>query len=277
MKYKLVCIDIDGTLLNSRKMVTKKTKKVLKEAYDKGVHIVITTGRIFNNAAYYSDLLGVKSVVIAANGGIIREKDEDKIIYIKELEKGKCEKILELAEKYNVGAHFHTPDKVFTNNYWQNIITYAAMSFRKPENRKVKTNVIKTKDEWDKVFKEHSKDIVKCIIIEFNKKKKAKFREELSKISGLEIASSGFYNIEINKEGTSKGEAVKYLADYYGIKREEVIAVGDNENDLSMIKYAGFGVAMGNAIEEVKKEANYVTDTNNNDGVAKLVEKFILK
>ncbi|MFU0825856.1 MAG: hypothetical protein ACFWTK_12930 [Clostridium sp.] len=78
------------------------------------------------------------------------------------------------------------------------------------------------------------------------------------------------------KKGISKGNAVKILAEFYGLKREEVICIGDGENDLSMIKYAGLGIAMGNAPDYVKKEADYITETNDEDGVAKAIEKFIL-
>lgn len=94
--------------------------------------------------------------------------------------------------------------------------------------------------------------------------------------SEFEVASSNSDNFEMTKKGTSKGKAVEVLADFYNIKRDEVICMGDGENDLSMIEYAGLGIAMGNASSIVKKRANYVTDTNCNDGVAKAIEKFVL-
>jgi len=83
-------------------------------------------------------------------------------------------------------------------------------------------------------------------------------------------------NIEINAEGVCKGKGVEILGEKLGIKKEEIIAIGDNENDLTMIEYAGLGVAMGNATEEVKELADYITDTNNNSGVAKAINKFAL-
>ena len=83
--------------------------------------------------------------------------------------------------------------------------------------------------------------------------------------------------MEVMRNGSTKGDAVRYLANYFGIDKEEVMCIGDSENDLSMIKYAGTGVAMGNASEDIKSVADYVTDTNVNDGVAKAINKFVLK
>ena len=85
---------------------------------------------------------------------------------------------------------------------------------------------------------------------------------------------SGSRSVEINNRGVSKGRGVKALADYYGFKREEIVCIGDNENDISMIEYAGLGVAMGNAIDEVKELADYITDTNKKNGVAKAIKKI---
>lgn len=96
------------------------------------------------------------------------------------------------------------------------------------------------------------------------------------KVKGIEVVSSYENNFEIMTNGVSKGRGVEILAAYYNIKPEEIICIGDNENDLSMIKFAALGVAMGNAPSSIKEQADYVTDTNDNDGVAKVIEKFIL-
>ena len=93
----------------------------------------------------------------------------------------------------------------------------------------------------------------------------------------LEIVSSWDDKFEIMKKGSSKGEAVAQLAKYFNLKRDEIMCIGDSENDLSMIEYAGIGVAMGNAIDKVKKSAQYITASNTDSGVAKAIEKFVLK
>jgi Cof subfamily protein (haloacid dehalogenase superfamily) len=109
-----------------------------------------------------------------------------------------------------------------------------------------------------------------------NEDKLKEIRDELKEIDDIELASSSRHNIEITRKGVSKGRAVEVLGSYYNIKREEIVAIGDSENDLTMIEYAGLGIAMGNAIDVVKVKADYITDTNNNDGVVKAINKFIV-
>lgn len=276
MVYKLVCIDMDGTLLNRKGKIAIETKNALIEAHKKGVHIVINTGRIYNNAAYYSNLLGVKSPVIAANGAFIREKDSEKVIYSCGLGKGQCRDILDVALKYNLVPHFHTYNKVFVASRFHRLISYLVFSRKLPENMKIKSEVVSSKEKWYKVFEENENEIVKCIIFHTDSKKISEVKEQLKTIESLEVVSSGSHNIEINAKGVSKGNAAKVLANYYGLKSDEVICIGDNENDISMIEYAGLGVAMGNALTIVKEKADYVTATNDEHGVAKVIEKFIL-
>ena len=149
------------------------------------------------------------------------------------------------------------------------------MNKKIPEKYRVKNIYVKEKEEWRKVFK--SNNIGKCIIIELNTKKLKKIRENLIKKGNYEITQSGRYALEVNNKGVSKGRAVKALAEEYKIKREEIICIGDNENDLSMITYAGLGVAMGNAIDSLKEKADYITESNDKNGVAKVIYEFVLK
>lgn len=118
--------------------------------------------------------------------------------------------------------------------------------------------------------------MVKCELIFKDAALIDDLRNELKTIDRLEIVDSSKYNIEITRKGVSKGKAVEMLASLYNVKREEVLTIGDSENDLSMIEYAGLGVAMGNASDVIKAKADYITDTNDNDGVAEVISKFIL-
>lgn len=125
----------------------------------------------------------------------------------------------------------------------------------------------------EEIFK---KDILKFVIIEEkNPSILDEIRKELRKVQGIKITSSWPNNIEVMNEGVDKGNAVKILAEKMNIDREDIIAFGDNYNDIEMIKFAGLGVAMGNAEEFIKQEADYVTDTNQDSGVAKAIYKFL--
>lgn len=271
--YKLICLDMDGTLLNSKGKVSDRNIEAIRAASEKGVKVTICTGRIFTSAAYYADLLGVKVPVIALNGAYIKEKDRDEVIYKSILGKENCQKILSVLKKYNIYPHFNAPDIVFTEKLIYSSEGYSKMNKDLPEQWKIN---IKSVEDWNKTFEEYDDYITKCIAIDDNVEKIQQAKDELLKYEELEVVSSWYNNFEVMCKGVSKGRAVEVLAGFYNIKREEVMCIGDNENDLSMIKYAGLGVAMGNAEESVKKVAQFVTDTNNEDGVAKAIEKFIL-
>ena len=275
MRYKMVCIDMDGTLLTKRKKVSEESRETIKKVHDKGVEIVVTTGRIYNNAEYYSNFLGVKSPVIAANGAIVKSKIDSKIIYENPISIDECMKLIDLLYEMKFLFHFYTTDGIFCNNSFTEISTKLYMTKQVGyESLKINYHVIRSKEKWIKFFKENKNKITKCIVFSAFPEKIIKCKENLKKIEGIVYFGAGKRSIEINNRGVSKGNAVKALAEKYGIKREEIICIGDNENDLSMIEYAGLGVAMGNAIDSVKEIADYVTSSNDDNGVAKALKKF---
>jgi Cof subfamily protein (haloacid dehalogenase superfamily) len=275
MGYKMVCIDMDGTLLTKRKKVSEESREIIKKVYDKGVEIVVTTGRIYNNAEYYSNFLGVKSPVIAANGAIVKNKIDSEIIYENPISMDECMKLIDLLYEMKFLFHFYTTDGIFCNNAFTEISTKLYMTKQVGyESLKINYHVIRSKEKWINFFKENKNKITKCIVFSAFPEKINKCKENLKKIEGIVYFGAGKRSIEINNRGVSKGNAVKALAQKYGIKREEIICIGDNENDLSMIEYAGLGVAMGNAIDSVKEIADYVTSSNDDNGVAKALKKF---
>ena len=275
MTYKMVCIDMDGTLLGKRKRISKESKEVIKKIHDKGVEIVVTTGRIYNNAAYYSHLLGVESPVIAANGAIVRDKHSNKVIYENPIKTEVCIKLIELLYKMDFFFHFYTLDGIYCGDKITNIGTKLYMTKQVGyENLKIKYHIIRKLEEWKEFFKRTNGPITKCIAFSLDPKKIEKLKKELSEFKDIVYFGAGSRSVEINHQGVSKGRAVKALADYYGIKREEIVCIGDNENDISMIEYAGLGVAMGNAIDQVKALADYITDSNKEEGVSNALKKI---
>ncbi|MBU3090803.1 Cof-type HAD-IIB family hydrolase [Clostridium sp. CM028] len=274
MDYKLICIDMDGTLLNDKKTISERNLSAIRLANKKGVKIAVCTGRIFASADFFSDLLGVKSPVIAANGAYIREKDRDEVVYNEALGVEKCEKLLSVFKKYEIYPHFYTKDMIFTENLTYSTSFYAGVNKTLPKDKQIKVVLVK---EWNEIFKKYETEIFKGIGVDEDTEKIRKAKISLRDMDNFEVVSSHFDNFEVTNKGVSKGNAVKILADYYGINREQVICIGDSENDLSMIKIAGLGVAMGNGDGFVKEAAKYITDTNNNDGVAKVIEKFVLE
>lgn len=274
MDYKLICIDMDGTLLNDKKTISERNIKAIRFAYDRGVRISVCTGRIFTSAEAFSDLLGVKSPVIAANGAYIREKDRDEVIYTSSIGIERCKKLLSVFRKYDIYPHYYTNERIFTENVEYSSRFYEATNKALPKDKQIKVVLV---EDWDLIFKKYEAEIFKAIGIDSNLEHIREAKISIRDMNEFEVVSSHFDNFEVTGKGVSKGNAVQVLANYYGIDSKQVICIGDSENDLSMIKYAGLGIAMGNADENVKEAAGYITDNNNCDGVAKAIEKFVLE
>lgn len=274
MDYKLICIDMDGTLLNDEKIISENNLRAIKLASEKGVRITVCTGRIFTSADFFSDMLGVKSPVIASNGAYIREKDRDEVVYKATLGVERCKKLLSVFRQYDLFPLYYTSDTVFTEKLIHASSFYIEVNKTLPKDKQVKIVLVK---DWDEVFHKYESEIFKGITVDEDLEKLARAKNQLRDMKEFEVVSSRFDNFEVMNSGVSKGNAVKILADYYGISSEQVICIGDSENDLSMIKFAGLGVAMENGINLVKEAAQYITASNNCDGVAKVIEKFVLK
>lgn len=273
-KYKLICIDMDGTLLDEKGQVTKQNKAALKAAYDKGVHIAITTGRIFQCASHYADLIGVSGPVITSNGAYIGIKGSEKAIYQSIMTKEALYDFYHAAKKYDMLIYFFTTWGVVSDRAFPKDHPYIALNETLPEEGRIH---LKEVAHFEEAFEKYDGSFLKAICIEEKEKwKLAKLREELETYPHFEVVTSWENNIEIMSAGTSKGSGVEKLAQYLKLQREEVICIGDSENDLSMIRYAGLGVAMGNALPEVKAAAQYITTSNGESGVAKAIQKFVL-
>jgi Cof subfamily protein (haloacid dehalogenase superfamily) len=274
MDYKLICIDMDGTLLNDKKIISEENINAIRLAYEKGVRIAVCTGRIFTSADFFSELLGVKSPVIASNGAFIMEKDRGDVVYKATLGVEKCKKLLAMFRKHDIYPHYYTGDTVFTEKLVYSSSFYQEVNKTLPKNKQVKIVLVK---DWDEVFRTYEKEIFKGVGVDEDLEKVKKAKAYLRGMEEFEVVSSRFDNFEAMNKGVSKGNAVKVLSDFYGITREQIICIGDSENDLSMIEFAGLGVAMGNADEDVKAAAQYITESNNCDGVARVIEKFVLE
>lgn len=275
MPYKLVCIDIDGTLLNHNHKITKRTKEILLKAHELGVHIVISTGRMYTDAEYYSNLIGVKSPVIAANGAFIKEKNKDEVIYKAALGAELSLELLEIFRKHRITPYFCTPHKFYYGNIMFKLFYLATKILGMRRNQLDMEYVLSWK-QWQKILEKEKDNIVKSEIIYRDAALIGEMRKELKCVTKFAIVDSSKYNVEITRQGVSKGKALEILASLYDLKREEIISIGDSENDLSMIEYAGLGIAMANSSDVVKEKADYTTDSNDSEGVANAINKFIL-
>ncbi|WP_245831750.1 Cof-type HAD-IIB family hydrolase [Oceanobacillus senegalensis] len=241
-KIKLIALDMDGTLLTSNHEVSQRTKNAIAKALEKDIHVVLSTGRGFQTCHPFAKELKLTSYLITANGGEIWTVDK-RLLNQHLLQAETIEKLWNTGKEVGVDMWMISTDRIFRNEAPDNFYDYKWLKFGCQS---------KEQDKLDRMV------------------------EDLSYYEGLELTNSLPINVEVNPKGVSKAKALHFLCEKIGITMDEIMACGDSLNDIKMIQEAGIGVAMGNAQEAIKNVSNYVTDTNDNDGVAKAIEKFVL-
>jgi Cof subfamily protein (haloacid dehalogenase superfamily) len=275
----MLVTDMDYTLLNKEKKISEKNREAVRKAIEKGVHMVVATGRIYTSARVYAKLLGVGTPIIASNGAIIREADynssgsTERTIYKDTLSIETVKEMVRLSRKYDIFCHFFTDDTIYAEKLVNVSLRYTEWNKYLGEEDQVKIRIVD--DVAEEIVRENVK-ILKAVVVDSDSEKIQCLREEILATGIVSVSQSMKDNLEVMNKGVTKGNAVKLLAEMYGVKREEIIAIGDNENDISMIEYAGMGIAMGNAEESLKSVANHITGDYQEDGVAEAIERFIL-
>lgn len=273
IKYKLICIDVDGTLYNDDKIIPLENIQAIQEAAAKGIQTVIATGRMYNYGTLYGGILGVDTLTIASNGAFVKYQEE--ILRHESLPLKDVLFIKDKIERSGLFAHYNGSNTLICKGDLGDGNGYVHANAILPEDKKIE--IIVTED-LEKELRKMKNDFLKAIIFSNgNQDALKKLRDEFISLPRFEVVSSSRSNIEVYKKGVSKAHGIEALIKRLGISREEVIAIGDEENDLSMIRYAGMGVAMGNATEEVKQAAKMITDTNNNAGVGKAIRALCLE
>lgn len=270
---KLVAMDLDNTLLDSDKQISEHTREVLQAAAEKGVEIVPATGRIFKAIPdFLRDMEGVY-YALCCNGATVYDKIKEEIIYTNHLQADTVLKLFDVLEKYHC-----------TQDIYQNGQGYMEPRFlRHLDEYKIEGPildlVLRTRKEVEDLreyIRVNPLGIEKVCSFFDDMEVRETVRQELRELGIANVASSLPNNIEINQFGCDKGDGLTHLAEYLGLSMDQVMACGDAENDLKMIEAAGFGVVMENGAPELKEIADFVTKTNNQDGVAYAIEKYVL-
>jgi Cof subfamily protein (haloacid dehalogenase superfamily) len=273
MKYKLIAIDMDGTLLNSKNEISAMNRKAIKKANDMGIKIVLSTGRIFSSAIYYAKLLNINTPIISCNGAYVYEYYNSRLLYDNPIDPKNCIDVIRMAEENNMYYHFYNKDTFFANELNHTVLKY----YRWNEDKRDRDRInIRIEENPIKIIEEENPNVYKFVFVDDNKDKITCFRKKLCTNKNIEVASSWWNNVEVMNREVSKGKALEEVCSLFGIKRDEVVAIGDNENDISMLKFAGLSIAMDNGEQIAKDVADFVTDSNDEDGVGKVIEKLIL-
>ncbi len=270
--YKLVAIDIDGTLITDEKKITPKTIETIKEASKKGVKIVLSSGRSFYRLEKYIDALDLRKenqYSICFNGGMIVENATGEMVYSKNLTTEEVKQLIQLGKTLGLPIVIYARDTHYVENI-PDIMQRDAENLAEMHLKKVNFDELNFNEKENYIYKVCFIDKPEIIM-----EKRKEIPKEI--IEKYEITSSVPEYIEIVKKGIKKSEGIKRVMEKYHIKQDEVMAIGDGENDVEMLSFVGLGIAMGNAKDYVKSFANDVTTSNNHDGVANAIEKYILR
>lgn len=274
MDYKLIVLDMDGTLLNSNNQVSEANRKVLDMVIKKGIEVAIATGRIYTSARGFAEVLGIYTPIIACNGALIRNYSDLEVVYINPIAHEDIVRVIEICNRYNMYFHIYDVEDMYVeeerfdflvNNYWKD---------KKRESEQV--SIVKVKDMLGYINSTRIQAL-KFVLIDLEPERLSKIRRELETIASIHVDKSWYNNLEVMNKGVSKGAAIGRLGDILNIPKEKIIAFGDNFNDLSMKNYVGTFVAMANGEELVRERADYVTASNDEDGVAEGILKLVLK
>lgn len=260
--YRLMAVDIDGTLLRSDRTISEDTINTIGKLLENNKYFAIATGRPYTTAKPICDNIPYDIPLITANGALILMNKSNKIIYKHYMRKEAVKKVCELAKNYNATLAIWLEGKIYINKLNEHTMHYQDLLI---------PNVV---DDFSIIYDE---DVLKIIwfdeanaLIQVQKDIKKYFNGEANYFT----SQSTF--LEFVDGNVSKADAIEILGNYLNVKIENTIAVGDGYNDLGMIKKAGLGIMMENAVDELKIQADYVTKTNNEDGVCYAIKKFML-
>lgn len=267
--YKLIACDLDETLLNPDKSICQKNIDAIAKAKKMGVKFVPATGRPFNSAYKTLKELSLynepEEYMISFNGGAITENYQDKLLHFEGITFDQAKDLFNAGIKYDVCIHIYTLDTVYVYRLNEDEVAYLDGRMEVKEFFEDSIDFLK------------NEPIVKCLYENTDRDYLESIAADLKEMTqNMDVSYSSNRYLEFNKEGVNKGAALLKLADLLGVDHKDTIAIGDNFNDLSMIKDAGLGVGVANTVEKMKPECDVITSRTCEEGaVAEVIEKYI--
>ena len=273
--YKIVFIDIDGTLVNDEKQIPKENIETIKKLKTKGIEVVLASGRPYHSIEKYRNIVGAMPYIIGSNGGVVVNYKEDKLLYNANIDKPLALEILKFVKVNNLFTAITLSG---------NLVLESEMYSLTKENRD-ELIVVNSLEEY---LKNTNESIIKFSIMSDNKEDLQIAREELINKFNITItnvdtfvipnkyrkARKNPYIMDVMKEYVNKGEAIKKLCKYLNLNTQEAIIFGDGLNDIEMFELDAYKVAMKNAKDKIKEMADFVTISNNEAGVAYKLNKI---
>ena len=264
MAYKLVALDLDGTMLDDDKILNRNTVEMIREVSERGVRFTIATGRMSRGALRYADELGVDIPVITYNGAIMRSIYSDEVYREFKVPAEPAKEALRLLGDEPVLRYAFLGEEVFTDSAHDWTDRYADL---------LGVEIHQVADVQQLLGEDPT---MLVFMVPVGRAQILTQRLKSTLDSQVRITNSADWFLDVLHPQATKGLALAQLAERLGIEREEVIAIGDNINDLEMVEYAGLGVAVANATDELKAVADYVAEAPISKGVEEVIERFIL-
>ena len=286
--YRLVAIDLDGTMLNQYGIITEETKDVIKKVQEKNVEVIIASGRAINSVKNFSKEINSQNYFISGNGAITYDIQNDKILYENILSKQKVLQIIKVCEENSIYYNVYTENGIIAKSLNYNTLYYYKDNLSKPEENQTHINIVENVYEY---IEQREEKILKIMICDEHQSVFNSIIRKLKEISKIEVLEVSHMSRKIIKQGTEeikleyfytevsaqnvdKWNAIENLIKILGISKEEVVAIGDNANDLKMIQNAGLGIAMGESAPYIKQSADKVALGNDENGVAQALEEI---
>lgn len=268
MKYKMIVLDLDGTLTNNKKEITPRTKQALMQAQAAGVHVVLASGRPTYGIVPLAEELKLKDngeYILAFNGGKIIDCTNNEVLFEQKLDEQLVPILYQEAKKAGMEILTYQGEGIAATNKDDEYVQHEAFINKMPVM------------QYDDFLNQLVYPINKCLIVgDPTPLHELELRLAKELEGKVDVYRSADFFLECVPLGIDKAHSLDRLISSLGISREEVIACGDGYNDLSMIRFAGLGVAMANAAKDIQSEADFVTLSNEEDGVAHVIERFIL-
>ncbi len=268
MKYKIFASDLDSTLLYNNE-VSKENILALNKLVENGIIPVFVTGRIYTSALYYATKNQLKIPIIGCNGAVVADSDQNIISYTP-IDDSIARDIAKLCDEEKLYYHFYDHDTFYSKAVRLNRIKHITVSMG--DDIVFQVNTFFSKNAIKRAL-ERGHGVAK-FVINISGTDMDDFTKQLD-LEKLEITKSGPNSIEIMKKGVSKASGLEILTKELNYSMEEIVAIGDYENDIPMIRESGFGIAMGNALKSVKDEADYITTGNDDHGVAHAIDHIL--
>lgn len=264
-RFRLIAIDLDGTLLNNDLEISPRARRTIKRVREQGVHVTLCTGRMYASAQPYAEQMGLALPLITYNGAYVKHSGTGAILCQKNLPAALARDVFSRAKRRGLHVNVYRQDQLYVEKLTERGKMYA---------QAVKVPVHVVQDMLDFLVT----DPIKLVVIAAPEEIR-ELEQELQAVwaEQLYITKSSPTFLEILHPEATKGKGLEAVARYLQVEREEIMGIGDNYNDLEMFKYVGFAVVMGNAGADIKEKASYITCCNDDDGVAEALEKLVLQ